>query len=168
MTSEAEEFRRVALRSREAAYLLRRITRKDKDAALLVLADALVSHTDVIAQANAIDVSAARDAGTSDAIVDRLTLTAPRIAAIADALRDVTGLPDPVGEVVRGYTLPNGLQVRQIRVPLGVVGMIYEARPNVTVDAAGLCLKSGNAALLRGSSSARHTNAALAFQSCGR
>lgn len=161
MTSEAEEFRRIALRSREAAYLLRRLTRKDKDAALVVLADALVSHTDAITEANAIDVSAARQAGTSDAIIDRLTLTAARIAAIADALRDVTGLPDPVGEVVRGYTLPNGLQVRQIRVPLGVVGMIYEARPNVTVDAAGLCLKSGNAALLRGSSSARHSNAAL-------
>jgi len=161
MTSEAEEFRHVALRSREAAYLLRRLTRKDKDAALLVLADALVAHTDTITKANAIDVTAAREAGTSEAIVDRLTLTAARITAIADALREVTGLPDPVGEVVRGYTLPNGLQVRQIRVPLGVVGMIYEARPNVTVDAAGLCLKSGNAALLRGSSSARHSNSAL-------
>ncbi len=111
--------------------------------------------------ANASDVERARAAGTSEAIVDRLTLTPDRIAAIAQALRDVAALPDPVGEVIRGYTLPNGLQVRQVRVPLGVVAMIYEARPNVTVDAAGLSLKSGNAALLRGSSSAAATNGAL-------
>ena len=161
MTSEAQEFRQIALRAREAAYLLRRLTRKDKDKALLCMADALVANTDQITSANAGDVKRARESGTSDAIVDRLTLTADRIAGIADALREVIGLPDPVGEVIRGYTLPNGLQVRQVRVPLGVVGMIYEARPNVTVDAAGLCLKSGNAALLRGSSSARESNAAL-------
>ena len=161
MTSEAQEFRQIALRAREAAYLLRRLTRKDKDKALLCMADALVANTDQITSANAGDVKRARESGTSDAIVDRLTLDAERIAAIADALREVIGLPDPVGEVIRGYTLPNGLQVRQVRVPLGVVGMIYEARPNVTVDAAGLCLKSGNAALLRGSSSARESNAAL-------
>ena len=161
MTSEAQEFRQIALRAREAAYLLRRLTRKDKDKALLCMADALVANTAQITSANAGDVKRARESGTSDAIVDRLTLTADRIAGIADALREVIGLPDPVGEVIRGYTLPNGLQVRQVRVPLGVVGMIYEARPNVTVDAAGLCLKSGNAALLRGSSSARESNAAL-------
>jgi glutamate-5-semialdehyde dehydrogenase len=110
---------------------------------------------------NAEDVVRARGNGTSEAIIDRLTLTSDRIRAIADALREVAALPDPVGEVVRGYTVPNGLQIRQVRVPLGVVGMIYEARPNVTVDAAGLCLKSGNAALLRGSSSAAATNAVL-------
>ena len=161
MTSEAQEFRQIALRAREAAYLLRRLTRKDKDKALLCMADALVANTDQITSANAGDVKRARESGTSDAIVDRLTLTADRIAGIADALREVIGLPDPVGEVIRGYTLPNGLQVRQVRVPLGVVGIIYEARPNVTVDAAGLCLKSGNAALLRGSSSARESNVAL-------
>ena len=161
MTSEAQEFRQIALRAREAAYLLRRLTRKDKDKALLCMADALVANTAQITSANAGDVKRARESGTSDAIVDRLTLTADRIAGIADALREVIGLPDPVGEVIRGYTLPNGLQVRQVRVPLGVVGIIYEARPNVTVDAAGLCLKSGNAALLRGSSSARESNAAL-------
>ena len=161
MTSEAQEFRQIALRAREAAYLLRRLTRKDKDKALLCMADALVANTAQITSANAGDVKRARESGTSDAIVDRLTLTADRIAGIADALREVIGLPDPVGEVIRGYTLPNGLQVRQVRVPLGVVGIIYEARPNVTVDAAGLCLKSGNAALLRGSSSARESNVAL-------
>src|SRR5207342_2263307 len=93
-------------------------------------------------------------------IVDRLTLTEQRLADIADALREVADLPDPVGEVIRGYTLPNGLQVRQVRVPLGVLGIVYEARPNVTVDAAGLGLKSGNAVLLRGSSSAYDSNTA--------
>ena len=94
-------------------------------------------------------------------MVDRLRLTEKRIAGMADGLRNVAGLPDPVGEVVRGYTLPNGLEVSQRRVPLGVVGIIYEARPNVTADAAGLCLKSGNAVLLRGSSSAARSNAAI-------
>jgi glutamate-5-semialdehyde dehydrogenase len=94
-------------------------------------------------------------------VLDRLALDAGRVAGIADALRQMAALPDPVGEVVRGATLPNGLELRQVRVPFGVVGIIYEARPNVTVDAAGICLKSGNAALLRGSSSAAHSNAAL-------
>jgi glutamate-5-semialdehyde dehydrogenase len=125
------------------------------------MADALVAQADRIVTVNAEDVVRARGNGTSEAIIDRLTLTSDRIRAIADALREVAALPDPVGEVVRGYTVPNGLQIRQVRVPLGVVGMIYEARPNVTVDAAGLCLKSGNAALLRGSSSAAATNAVL-------
>src|SRR5439155_19829753 len=95
------------------------------------------------------------------AILDRLRLDESRVAAMADGLRQLVSLPDPVGDVVRGWTLPNGLDVQQVRVPLGVVGIIYEARPNVTVDAAGLCLKSGNAALLRGSSSARSSNEAL-------
>lgn len=153
--------RRTAERARAAAVQLRTLTRNQKDAALLAMADALEGAVDAIVTANADDVERARVAGTSEAIIDRLTLTGPRISAIADALRDVAALPDPVGEVVRGYTLPNGLTVRQVRVPLGVVGMIYEARPNVTVDAAGLCLKSGNAALLRGSSSAASSNAAL-------
>ena len=141
--------------------LLRQLTRNQKDAALEAMADALDAGAAGIVAANASDVDRARAAGTSEALIDRLTLTTDRIAAIAQALRDVAALPDPVGEVIRGYTLPNGLQVRQVRVPLGVVGMIYEARPNVTVDAAGLCLKSGNAALLRGSSSAASSNAAL-------
>jgi glutamate-5-semialdehyde dehydrogenase len=156
-----EQVLATARRAREAAVLLRQLTRNDKDGALLILADALDANVDTIVAANSIDTDRARSNGTSDALIDRLTLTGPRIQAIAEALRDVAALPDPVGEVVRGYTLPNGLQVRQVRVPLGVVGMIYEARPNVTVDAAGLCLKSGNAALLRGSSSAANSNAAL-------
>lgn len=145
----------------EAATVLRTLTRDAKDDALRAIASALRTDTDAIVAVNADDVQRARAQDTSPALIDRLTLTPDRIHAIADALDDVADLPDPVGDVVRGYTLPNGLQVRQIRVPLGVVGMIYEARPNVTVDAAGLCLKSGNAALLRGSSSARSTNAEL-------
>lgn len=125
------------------------------------MADALDARAPEIVEANESDVARAVEAGTAPALIDRLTLTTARIADISQALRDVARLPDPVGEVIRGYTLPNGLQVRQVRVPLGVVGMIYEARPNVTVDAAGLCLKSGNAALLRGSSSAASSNEAL-------
>ncbi len=125
------------------------------------MADALDARTSEILDANSADVDAARAAGTPEAIIDRLALSAARVAAIAQSLRDTARLADPVGEVVRGSTLANGLEVRQIRVPFGVVGMIYEARPNVTVDAAGLCLKSGNAVLLRGSSSAFRSNPAI-------
>jgi glutamate-5-semialdehyde dehydrogenase len=151
----------VARRGREAAVVLRSLPRATKDAALVAVADALDAATDRVVAANALDVARAVGTGTDPAIVDRLTLTPDRLHAIADAVRDVAGLPDPVGEVVRGFTLPNGLTVRQVRVPLGVVGMVYEARPNVTVDAAVLCLKSGNVALLRGSSSAYDSNVAL-------
>ena len=125
------------------------------------MADALQERAAEILAGNAEDVAQAEGGGTSSAMVDRLRLTEKRIAGMADGLRNVAGLPDPVGEVVRGYTLPNGLEVSQRRVPLGVVGIIYEARPNVTADAAGLCVKSGNAVLLRGSSSAARSNAAI-------
>ena len=151
----------VARRGREAAVVLRTLDRSVKDAALQAIADALDAATERIVTANGTDVERAIAAGTDPAIVDRLTLTPTRLHAIADAVRDVAALPDPVGEVVRGYTLPNGLTVRQVRVPLGVVGMVYEARPNVTVDAAVLALKSGNVALLRGSSSAYDSNVVL-------
>jgi len=151
----------VAQRAKNAARELRMLTRDQKDDALRVIAARLKAEKDFISTQNYLDLEAARAGGTSEALIDRLTLDGERIEAIANALIDVAALPDPVGEVVRGYTLPNGLQVRQTRVPLGVVGMIYEARPNVTVDAAGLCLKSGNAALLRGSASAYNTNLAL-------
>ena len=161
MSDEQERVLETARRARQAAASLRLLTRHEKDAALLAIADALDARAPEIVAANESDVARAVAAGTAPALIDRLTLTTARIADIAQALRDVSGLPDPVGEVIRGYTLPNGLQVRQVRVPLGVVGMIYEARPNVTVDAAGLCLKSGNAALLRGSSSAASSNEAL-------
>ena len=161
MSDEAAEFRSVALRAREAAAEMAPLTRAAKDDALHAMADALVEQVHVVETANAGDVEAARADGTSETMIDRLALTPSRIFAMADGLRDVAALPDPVGEFVRGYTLPNGLEVRQVRVPLGVVGIIYEARPNVTVDAAGLCLKSGNAVLLRGSASARRSNEAL-------
>jgi glutamate-5-semialdehyde dehydrogenase len=125
------------------------------------MAEALGSREQEILQANAEDVLRAEAGGTPPNGVDRLRLTPERLAGMAEGLRDVAGLPDPVGEVLRGSTLANGLELRQVRVPFGVVGMIYEARPNVTADAAGICLKSGNAVLLRGSSSARSSNAAI-------
>ncbi|MFJ9468454.1 glutamate-5-semialdehyde dehydrogenase [Streptomyces caniferus] len=164
MTSSASHTSPVletARRAREAAAVLAPLPRTARDAALLAIADALVERTDAIVAANAGDIAKARAAGTAESIVDRLTLTPERIAAIAADVRQVVALPDPVGEVVRGSTLPNGLDLRQVRVPLGVIGIIYEARPNVTVDAAALCLKSGNAVLLRGSSSAYASNSAL-------
>ena len=151
----------VCERAKVASRALRTLSTNAKNAALRAVAAALDANAARIIAANEIDVANAVEQGTSAGIVDRLTLTAPRLTAIADALRDVAELPDPVGEVVRGFTLPNGLEVRQVRVPMGVVGMIFEARPNVTVDAAGLCLKSGNAAVLRGSSSALRTNTEL-------
>jgi glutamate-5-semialdehyde dehydrogenase len=159
--SELLAIRQVCEQAREASFSLASTSRAVKDAALRTIADALEANASTIVTANATDLDRARADGTSDALIDRLTITPDRLKAIADALREVAELPDPIGEVIRGYTLPNGLQIRQLRVPLGVVGMIYEARPNVTVDAAGLCLKSGNAALLRGSSSAYDTNVAL-------
>jgi glutamate-5-semialdehyde dehydrogenase len=148
----------VARRAKVAARTLATATRGTKDAALLAMADALVAAADEIIAANSDDVERGRANGTSPGLLDRLTLTRERIAAIAEALRELAALPDPVGEVVRGSTLPNGLRLRQVRVPLGVVGMIYEARPNVTVDAAGLALKSGNAVILRGGSAAARSN----------
>ncbi|WP_432249500.1 glutamate-5-semialdehyde dehydrogenase [Streptomyces sanyensis] len=151
----------AAHRARAAAADLAPLPRSAKDEALLAIADALEVRTAEIIEANAVDVERARAAGTSESVIDRLTLTPERVRAIAADVRQVAALPDPVGEVVRGSTLPNGIDLRQVRVPLGVVGIIYEARPNVTVDGAALCLKSGNAVLLRGSSSAYSSNTAL-------
>ncbi|MFE2376614.1 glutamate-5-semialdehyde dehydrogenase [Streptomyces sp. NPDC059398] len=151
----------AAYRSRAAAADLAPLPRAAKDDALLAIADALEVRTSEIVEANAEDVARARADGAAETVIDRLTLTPERIRAIAGDVRDVAALPDPVGEVVRGSTLPNGIDLRQVRVPLGVVGIIYEARPNVTVDAAALCLKSGNAVLLRGSASAYASNTAL-------
>jgi len=148
----------AARRAKKAAAAMAPLPRSVKDAALHAMAEALVARQDEILAANALDVTAAREAGTSESLIDRLALTADRVAAMADGLRHVATLPDPVGEVVRGSTLPNGLELRQVRVPLGVVGIVYEARPNVTADAAGLCVKSGNAVLLRGSASAYRSN----------
>ena len=150
-----------ALRAREASILLASVNRATKDAALHAMADALAKAETEVLAANAEDVASGEEFGLSAALVDRLRLTPDRVDAMVDGLRALAGLPDPVGDVVRGWTTPTGVQVRQVRVPFGVVGIIYEARPNVTADAGGICLKSGNAALLRGSSSAAHSNAAI-------
>jgi glutamate-5-semialdehyde dehydrogenase len=158
--SEAD-VRAVATRARAAAAELAPLSRGVKDAALHAMADALIDSTDAVLEANAADVRAGRSAGLAEGMIDRLALDRDRVAAMAQGLREVAALPDPVGEVLRGYTQPNGLEIRQVRVPFGVIAMIYEARPNVTVDAAGLALKSGNAALLRGSGSAYSSNQTL-------
>lgn len=160
-TDVRETVHAAARRARTAARALGSLTTAVKDRALHAAADAVLAHAHQILAANATDLDVARAAGTPEAMLDRLALNPQRIDGIAAGLRQVAGLPDPIGEVLRGRTMPNGLQVRQQRVPLGVVGMVYEGRPNVTVDAFGLTLKSGNAVLLRGSSSAAHSNAEL-------
>ncbi len=158
--ADVEQVRVVAEAARAASRRLALLSRAEKDAALHALADALDTATDEIVTANGADLARGRAQGMPESLQDRLRLDPPRVAAVAQALRDIAALPDPVGEVVRGSTLANGLQIRQVRVPMGVVGMIYEARPNVTVDAAGLGLKSGNAVILRGGSAAADTNRA--------
>jgi glutamate-5-semialdehyde dehydrogenase len=152
----------ICRRAREAAATARELNTAAKDAALARLAAAIEAHRELLRAANAIDVEAARAAAVSATLVDRLTVTDARIAAMANAVRVVIDLPDPVGQVTAGTMRPNGLLIEHVREPLGVVAVIYEARPNVTVDVAALCLKSGNAAVLRGSSIAAHTNAAIA------
>jgi glutamate-5-semialdehyde dehydrogenase len=148
-------------RARVASRSLALLTRGEKDAALLALAAALRTSSDRIVAANQEDLAAGRSDGLADAMLDRLALDEARVGQVADALGALAALPDPVGEVVRGSTLANGLEIRQVRVPMGVLGIVYEARPNVTVDAAGLALKSGNAVVLRGGSAAVRTNRAL-------
>ncbi|HEV7754149.1 MAG TPA: glutamate-5-semialdehyde dehydrogenase [Baekduia sp.] len=157
-TSVADVCRAAKVASRRLATL----STADKDAALHRIADALLARTPEILEANARDLEAGRENGLSAALLDRLLLNPERIAAIAAQVRDIAALPDPVGEVLDGFRLPNGLDVAKTRTPLGVVAVVYEARPNVTIDAAALCLKSGNAIVLRGSSSAAHSNAVLA------
>jgi glutamate-5-semialdehyde dehydrogenase len=157
----ADDVLTAARRARQASYGLALATRATKDRALRAMAEALLTKTPAILTANEDDIARAEAANTPPSIIDRLRLTEDRLAGMAQGLRDVAGLPDPVGEVVRGGVLANGLEMRQIRVPFGVVAMIYEARPNVTADAAGICLKSGNAVLLRGSSSAASSNRAI-------
>ena len=155
------QVRRLATSARRAARTLATLSRAQKDAALRTIADAIEAAAPRIVAANEEDLARGRAGGMPESLIDRLRLDEGRVAAVAEALRDVAGLPDPVGAIVRGSTSPNGLQIRQVRVPMGVVGMIYEARPNVTVDAAGLGLKSGNAVILRGGSAAASTNRAL-------
>ena len=152
----------LALAAKAAARRLATVPSATKDAALHAIADALEARIPEILEANARDLEAGRENGLSDALMDRLALNDARVRSIAAGARAIAALPDPVGEVVDGGRLPNGLEVRKVRVPLGVVAVVYEARPNVTIDAAALALKSGNAVLLRGSSSAAHSNAVLA------
>ena len=156
-----EQVHDAARRARVAARELATLSTETKNSALHAAADNVLRDAGAILDANAEDMAAAKAAGTPEAMLDRLALNPNRIDGIAAGLRQVAGLPDPIGELLRGSTLPNGLQLRQQRVPLGVVGIVYEGRPNVTVDAFGLTLKSGNAVLLRGSSSAARSNAAL-------
>ncbi|MET8762726.1 glutamate-5-semialdehyde dehydrogenase [Lentzea sp. NPDC004782] len=151
----------AARRARVAADELVLATRERKDTALHAMAAALRERAPEIIEANQKDLEAGKAAGLPENILDRLTLTEARIEGVAVGLETVAGQADPIGEVLRGGILPNGLEIKQVRVPMGVVGMVYEGRPNVTVDAAGLALKSGNAALLRGSSTAEHSNTTL-------
>lgn len=154
--------RELGLRAKTASRTLATLSTEAKDSALLAGADLLESGSDRVLEANEADVRRAESEGMSTTVVDRLRLSPARITAMANGLRKVAGLPDPVGQVVDGWSRPNGLEIRQVRVPLGVVAIIYENRPNVTSDAAGLCLKSGNAAFLRGSSGALQSNIAIA------
>lgn len=161
MATATQSVAQVCAAARAAAADLAALPTDTKNQALHAIADALVANTDEILAANAGDLEDGRAAGLTDALIDRLTLTPERIASIAEQARDVAALPDPVGEIVEGGRLPNGIELRRERVPFGVVAVVYEARPNVTIDAAALCLKSGNACVLRGSSSAARTNAVL-------
>jgi glutamate-5-semialdehyde dehydrogenase len=162
MAATAQSVADVCLAAREAARALASLDTETKNAALHALAAALHARTPEILQANARDMELGRERGLDAALLDRLALDEHRVAAMAEAVLAIAALPDPVGESIEGFRLPNGLDVQKIRVPLGVVAVVYEARPNVTIDAAALCLKSGNAIVLRGSSSASHSNAALA------
>src|SRR5829696_5086386 len=158
----SEQVTQLGRRSRLASRRLASASTAEKDAALLTAADLLVERTPEILAANATDTEHAATRGMEAGPLDRLRLTAGRIAGMADGLRKVAALPDPVGELLDGGVRPNGLEIQRVRVPLGVVAIIYENRPNVTSDAASLCLKSGNAALLRGSGSALRSNIAIA------
>lgn len=159
--NEPSTIHELGAAARMASRQLATLTRAAKDAALQAMADALAEASETVISANELDIVAAREAGTPEPIIDRLLLNQARVDDMVAGLRSLAALPDPVGEVVRGWTLANGVQISQLRVPLGVIGIIYEARPNVTADAAGICLKSGNASLLRGSSSALNSNRAI-------
>ena len=157
-----EEILEYGRRARAAARALARASSAQKNQALIEMANELGATADAILEANARDVDKARTEGLSNAMLDRLSLTPKRIAAMADGIREVARLPDPVGEVIKAWTRPNGLRISKVRVPIGVVGIIYESRPNVTSDAAVLCMKTGNATILRGGSESIHSNVAIA------
>jgi len=149
-------------RAKVASRALARLSSDQKNAALLAMADQLEADAEPILAANAADVTSAEEHGLTPAMIDRLKLTPDRICKIANDIRDVAGLPDPVGEAIRDWTRPNGIAIRKVRVPIGVIGIIYESRPNVTSDAAVLCIKTGNAVILRGGSESIHSNLAIA------
>jgi len=159
LKTQIEDFGR---RARAAARLLARASRELKDGGLLAMADEIVAGATEILAANTQDVEKAKANGLSGAMLDRLTLTGQRLAAMADGIREVAALPDPVGEIIKDWTRPNGLRIQKVRVPIGVVGIIYESRPNVTSDAAVLCTKTGNATILRGGRESIHSNVAIA------
>jgi len=161
-TTHMTDIRQLALQCRDAAQALAVLPTADKDAMLRAMADALEADVAGILQANALDLAAAGEKGVGTAMLDRLRLDQARVAGIAAALREVADLPDPVGQVTRREVRPNGISVERVRMPLGVVAMIYEARPNVTADAAALCLKAGNGVILRGGSEAIASNTAIA------
>jgi glutamate-5-semialdehyde dehydrogenase len=156
-----EQIQEIGRRARGAAVETAKIDSEDKNRALMMMADLLLLSQDILQLENEKDLGFARERGLSSAMIDRLTLTEATVHGMADGLREVASLPDPVGEVVRMWCRPNGLQVGRVRIPLGVIGIIYESRPNVTADAAALCLKSGNAVILRGGSEAVHSNRAV-------
>jgi len=156
------DIRQLALQCRDAAQQIAQLSTAGKNQLLLSMAAALESDSEVILAANVRDIEAAQAAGTGSAMLDRLRLDPSRLAGIAEALREVASLPDPVGQITRTEVRPNGIEVQRVRVPLGVIAMIYEARPNVTADAAALCIKAGNGVILRGGSEAIHSNTAIA------
>ena len=162
MMTTFELVRAKAEAAHKAACALGVVSAAVKNKALLAMADALLAKTDFIIEANDRDMQAARENGMRESMQDRLRLTPERIEGMAEGLRQVAALPDPVGNVIGGQTLANGLKITKVRVPLGVIGIIYEARPNVTADAIGLCLKSGNAVVLKGGSEAMQSNMAVA------
>ena len=161
MASVTQSVEEVCIAAKRASRVLATLDTQTKNDALEAIAAALEARVGEILEANMIDLEAGRESDLSAALLDRLALDERRIAAMAAGVRQIVALPDPVGEVVDGFRRPNGLEIRKVLVPLGVIAVVYEARPNVTIDAAALCLKSGNAVVLRGSSSAEHTNAVL-------
>jgi glutamate-5-semialdehyde dehydrogenase len=167
MATTAQPVAAICAQAKRAARELASLDTATKNAALEAMADALEQRTHEILEANARDMDAGQEAGLHSGLLDRLKLTEERVAGIARDVRTIATLPDPVGETIEGHRLENGLDVRRVRVPLGVVAVVYEARPNVTVDCSALCLKSGNAIVLRGSSTAQHSNAVLAQVASG-
>jgi glutamate-5-semialdehyde dehydrogenase len=167
MATTAQSVAEVCARAKAASRELAKLDTATKNAALEAMAEALGSRAHEILEANQRDMEAGQEAGLHSGLLDRLKLTEERVAGIASDVRTIAALPDPVGETIEGHRLDNGLDVRRVRVPLGVVAVVYEARPNVTVDCSALCLKSGNAIVLRGSSTAAHSNAVLAQVAAG-